>query len=211
MQKTNLSKGEAMMRARLRSKLGNPQAKRYQKHRTLYYIFAVYSFLLFAVHEMMFASMLLPQGYYVGMQNQRLFFHSNFFVVQAMILFSLTAFVLMLLKKDYSATICQVVAGILLTTNLIQIVIGHYNNKSYMFIAYAIVLLSVYAAVIMLSIQIGQKKRFNQAVQKEYDKIYKKYGESEGTMFSEEQLESLLIAYETALAKGEAPPKSVEL
>ena len=210
MKKNTAFIGEKMMRSRLQAKLGNPDGKRYGKHKTLYFAIAAYSFLLFAIHEIMFSIMLLPQGYYKGTLEQRNFFHANFFVVQAALLLFLAGFVLMLAKKDFAALWCQVTSGGLVIVNLVQIAAGFYNNKSYMFVAYTILLVGVYASVMMLVMHYKQKQKLEKAVRKEYEKIYKRYATEEGTLFGEEQLERILVAYETALANGQSAPESIE-
>ena len=210
MKKATAFEGEKMMRSRLRTRLGNPDAGRYRKHKRLYFMVAVYSFLLFAVHEIMFSIMLLPQGHYKGTLEQRNFFHANFFVVQAALLLFLIGFALLLAKKDFASLWCQVTSGALVVANIVQIAVGFYNNKSYMIVAYALMLIGTYASVMMLVIQFKQRQRLEKAVHKEYDKIYKKYAVEEGTMFSAEQLDTILVAYETALANGQSAPDSIE-
>ena len=53
-------------------------------------------------------------------------------------------------------------------------------------------------------------RRLQHAVDREYQKIYKRYGDEEDTMLTAEQLEKIVLVYETALQKGEDPPKNID-
>jgi len=198
-----------MLRARLKEKFGNPDVARIKSRKKWFYVFSVYSFVLYLVHEIMFGSMFLPEFYFQGTQVEQEFFTTNFFVVQIMILCSITAFVCMRFKREYVASCFQTVAGIAGMVNMIQILFGEYNNQSYMFVAYLIAWIGSLIAFSILLIYIKQKRKFKAAVTKEYEKIYNRYRDDEETMFTEEQLEMILIAYETAMKNKTAPPKTL--
>ncbi len=210
MQNEKTLNGQQMLQARLRAKLGNPDAKKIASRKKWFYIFSVYSFILYFMHEVMFSIMFLPQMYFQGTQVEKEFFTTNFFVVQIMIVCSLAAFVSMICKRERLGAWLQTVAGLAALINMLQILFGEYINNSYMFVAYFIAWIGSLVAFSILLMFLKQDRQLKEAIQKEYEKIYKRYRTEDDTLFTEDQLEMILVAYETAMKQGIAVPKTLE-
>ncbi len=205
--KTSYGKGECLLRSRvtremdeneLASKFSwkHPQGPLFQKLKIVYFITAVYSFLVFLLNELVLF-MLYGSGFEMT-GEQISFFSKNHWIVHGMFLFAIIAFGFMCLKKVNLACRLQTVVGALMIFQIIQVFNGLYANQSLMGSLYIIALLPFVCAIGMLCIKMAYNRRISVAVEKEIQLLYHKY-DKEDSLMSSKEWEAILEQHESEL------------
>lgn len=219
MKQQPLTRGEQLMRSRLAADLAQQDEKAHKKWRrtdgglfrfckAVYYIVAVYSFMVFLLNEIIFVMMY--QSDFSMTAAQQTFYRSNQWIVHCLFAVCVVAFVCMLLKKRKAACITQLCAGALLAVQIVQIFGGEYANQTLLGVLYSIVGLAMAAALAILWLSVWEEKRLERAVAKEYNKLYERYGDSEYDLMDTETWNKIVLAYETALQEGKPIPKRID-
>ncbi len=214
-----VSNGETLMRERLAAQLleqdklsrkmwKRPEGLLYRYAKVVYYMVAVYSFMICLLNEIIF--LVMHRSGYAITQQEQAFYRSNSYIVHSLFFLLVVAFLLMCLKQVKAACGVQLAAGVLLGIQISQVFVGEYSNQTLLGVLYCVVALAVFAAAILLFVLIFHHNRMERLVAKEYQKLYARYGNAEDGMMNQEHLERIVLTYETALKNGQTPPKSID-
>ncbi|MBQ6819394.1 MAG: hypothetical protein IJP35_07310 [Clostridia bacterium] len=218
MKNKHSSPAEAQMRQRLSRALAQEDQKfgNGWKHsggtlmrwcKGLYCGFSVYSLMVYVLNELILWAASTTNSALISPEKQ-VFFTNNGWIVHSLILLCLSALILQAIKKELPALIVQAVLTALSILQVVQVYVGEYENATLLAVLYYITFGGILALSGSYLIRLFDARRLNRAVEKEYQKIYERYGNEDDTLLSAEQLESILQEYEDALQKGETPSKS---
>ncbi len=205
--KKTLSAGEVLLYNRVQQQLDekelvskdswkHPKGSFFRKLKGIYYITAVYSFLVFLLNELVFF-MLYGTGFSMT-QEQIDFFSKNHWVVHGSFLLALVAFVFMCMKKIKIACGCQLIVGFLMIFQTVQIFTGLYANQGLLGGLYIGALVPFLCAVGMIAISKAYVRRVKLAVEKEIQTLYNQYDNEDGLM-SAKEWDSILEQHELQL------------
>ncbi len=172
----------------------NPGGKLYRFAKGLYYIAAVYSFLVFILNELVL--FMLYDGKMT--KEQISFFGTNRWIVHAIFIIAVGSFVCMVMKKVNLALRSQMVVGALIIFQITQVFTGLYMNKTVLASFYFGTLIPFICCVIMMWITMGYQKRLRIAVEKETKELYAKYCD-EDNLLSDSQWQKVLEEHEIDL------------
>ncbi len=209
------SPAETMMRARLAEKFRKEDQKRgnlWKHHggrleriaKMIYFVFAVYMLMVCLVNQLIISA---SQGAVNPQRAQ--FFLTNRYLVYGVLLCTVGALFVALLRKMYVAFGVQTLASVVSVLQVVQIYRGEYTNKHLLAGMYLVGLIAFFGLLTIVLVRALDVRRLNRAVATEYQKLYERYQDEEQGMFTPEQLERVALAYETALANGEAPPQTI--
>ena len=214
-----ISPAEELMRARLQQQLIDEDKERGHSwehvggtaarwSNGLYFAFTIYAFLVYFFNEIIIWAAGRADLGEDSAQRLR-FIANNGWLVHGLILLTLVAVILQIARKYKIAYCVQSVTTVIGIIQVLQ-VFGGYTNDTLLGVMYMITFLGFLSLSFADLIRLLDWRRLEQAVEKEYQKIYKRYADKEDTMLTGNQLESIVLAYEKALQKGEDPPKTID-
>lgn len=131
-----------------------------------------------------------------GFFDQSSFFKNNIYIVIALFLCYSSAMIFQKFKKRATSSIINFAGAVILAIQYFQIAQGGYEMKLMYYYIPAWLLFLV--CVIMFIIVIGDKKAVEKAVNKEINRIYTHFSESEDeVLLPQEDWDNLLLKYET--------------
>ena len=199
--------GEQMLFDRVKHKLDkkeiasakswkHPDGKLYRVLKVLYFISAIYSFLVLTINELV-----LFMLYGGKMTKEQIsFFGTNRWIVHAMFILAITSFVCMIMKKVNLALRIQFVVGALIIFQITQVFTGLYMNKTVLATFYGFALLPFICAAVMLWVIMGYQKRLRIAVEIETKELYAQHCNEE-QLLSDAQWQKVLEEHEAELKK----------
>ena len=209
------SPAETLMRARLAESFRKEDQKQGNlwKHqggrlervaKMIYFVFAVYMLMVCLINQLIISA---SQGAVNAQRAQ--FFLTNRYLVYGVLLCTVGALFVALFKKMGIAFVVQSLASVLYLLQVVQIYRGEYTNQHLLAGMYLAGLVAFFALLTIVVVRGLDAGRLSRAVAVEYQKLYERYQDDEQGMFTPEGLEQVALAYETALAKGETPPKTI--
>jgi hypothetical protein len=153
--------------------------------------------MVFILNELIF--MLMRNSQLLMNDTEQAFYRANGWLVHTLFFLSVVSFVLMLMKKTKGACFLQIAVNCLVVLQVIQIFSGSYHNQGLLATFYLLILVTLVASCIMLLIYRYEHKQLEDAVTKEYNRIYQEYPLEDGEMLTPEKLEEILLNREQSV------------